>query len=108
MSVRFPWEPRCQTYPNTGERHVDSQIHDRTVAIRQGEAINARAQRDVSVVFREASRRADIFGSAQDCSFSNWCLIKSAACSASLRTSGLNLMAVPLFGTITRSDHISR
>jgi hypothetical protein len=49
-----------------------------------------------------------IFGSAQDCSFSNWRLIKSSACSASLRASGLSLMAAPLFGTITRSNHAIR
>jgi hypothetical protein len=45
---------------------------------------------------------------AQDCSFSNWRLIKSSACSASLLASGLNLMAAPLLGTITRSNHTIR
>jgi len=49
-----------------------------------------------------------IVGSAQDCSFSNWRLIKSSACSASLLASGLNLMAAPLFGTIMRSNHTIR
>jgi hypothetical protein len=45
---------------------------------------------------------------AQDCSFSNWRLIKSSACSASLLASGLNLMAAPLLGTMTRSNHTIR
>ena len=49
-----------------------------------------------------------ILGSAHDCSFFSWRLINSSACSASLRASGLNLMAAPLFGTITRSNHTSR
>ena len=49
-----------------------------------------------------------ILGSAQDCSFCTWRLINSSACSASLRASGLNLMAAPLFGTITRSNHTTR
>ena len=49
-----------------------------------------------------------IFGAAQDCSFSIWRLIKSSACSASLLARGLNLMAAPLFGMITRSNHTIR
>jgi hypothetical protein len=46
-------------------------------------------------------------GWPQDCSFSSWRLIKLSACSASVGPSGLNLMAVPLLGTITRSAHTS-
>ena len=96
--------PTCRRVRADGGTHPD----DRGRSYRRERICRGFDARGIERTRAIKHQARTIVGSAQDCSFSNWRLINSSACSASLLASGLNLMAAPLFGTIMRSNHTIR